>query len=151
LPFIHVRVVVVVVHDLVEELDGKHRVTVVLEDKEMPNFNGVRAGELPPAVVEVHLPDMVEQHLHGPHAGCAASQLQYDLVGLLPIDDRRELLGEAQPVPLQSQVDGDDELEPGEIDGWRRTRTTMVVMGMMVAHSSLSPNAFLSDLGPGHA
>jgi hypothetical protein len=35
----------------------------------------------------------------------------------LPIDHRRELLGEAQPVPVHAQVDGDAELEPREDDG----------------------------------
>jgi hypothetical protein len=38
-------------------------------------------------------------------------------VGLLPIDDLRELLGQAQPVPVHAHVDGDVELETGEVDG----------------------------------
>jgi hypothetical protein len=38
-------------------------------------------------------------------------------VGPLPIDHRRELLGEAQPIPTHVQVDGETKVEPGEVDG----------------------------------
>jgi hypothetical protein len=39
-------------------------VAIVIENDDVSNFNGVRAGELHPAVVEVHLTLAIEQHLH---------------------------------------------------------------------------------------
>jgi hypothetical protein len=52
----------------------------------VPDFNGVHVGEVPPAVVEEQLPLAVDQHLHGPKDGRATGNMQYDIVGLLPID-----------------------------------------------------------------
>jgi hypothetical protein len=31
-------------HDLIEDFDGEHTVAFVIEDDEVPNFNGVSAG-----------------------------------------------------------------------------------------------------------
>jgi hypothetical protein len=67
-------------------------VVVILEDDEVPNIDGVRAGEAPPAVMEEHLPLAVEHQLRGPQADRAAGHAQEDIVGLLPIDDRGEPL-----------------------------------------------------------
>jgi hypothetical protein len=69
-------------------------VAIVLEDDEVPNFNDVCVGEPPPAVVEVHLSHTVGHHLHGPHADRATDHTQYDLVPLLPVNNRCELLGD---------------------------------------------------------
>jgi hypothetical protein len=82
-----------------------------------PNFNGVCAGDLPLAIVEVQRAHAVEYQLHCPHVSRAAVHPQYDLMGLLPIDDQRELLGEMQYVLVHAQVHGDTELKPGEVDG----------------------------------
>jgi hypothetical protein len=38
----------------------------------VPDIDGMRAGEAPPAVMEEHLPLAVEHHLRGPQAGRAA-------------------------------------------------------------------------------
>jgi len=58
-------VVVAAAHGLVEDLDKEHVTAVELDDEKVPNFNGVRVGELPPAIVEVHLAEAVEHQLHG--------------------------------------------------------------------------------------
>jgi hypothetical protein len=82
---------------LIVVLDGDV-VAVELEDDEVPDFNGVRTCELSSAVVEVHLADAVELHLHGPKDGQVIRDPRYEQVGLLPIDHRRKRPGEAQPL-----------------------------------------------------
>jgi hypothetical protein len=99
---------------------------IVLEAYEVIDLHGVCAGEPPPAVVEVHLPYMAEQHLHGPQPSHAGGHPQDNLLGLLPIDDRRELLGEA-------------------------TMVATGVTGTAVVDFGLSPHVFLGDLSLGHA
>jgi hypothetical protein len=80
-------VVVATAHGLVEDLDGEHAMTIVLEADEVIDLHGVCAGEPPPALVEVHLPYMAEQHLHGPQPSHAGGHPQDNLLGLLPIDN----------------------------------------------------------------
>lgn len=67
--------------------------------------------------MEEHLPFAVEHDLRGPQTGRAARQTQEDMVGLLPIDNRGEPLGQAHPVPVHGLVDGDAEPETGEVVG----------------------------------
>jgi hypothetical protein len=44
-------VILAATHGLVEGLDGEHAMAIVLEYNEVPDFNDVCAGELPPAIV----------------------------------------------------------------------------------------------------
>jgi hypothetical protein len=121
-------------------------VDVKIKYEEASDFNGVRADELPPAVVEIHLADKIEQHLNGSQTGQAVGHPQHKLVGLFPIDHRRELLGEAraQPIPDHAQVDGDIELKLGKVDG----DGTVVVNRSGLAPL---PHVFLADLGLGQS
>jgi hypothetical protein len=57
-------VIVAVLHGLVENLNGKHATTVILEDNEVPDFNSMFAGETPPTITEEYLPLAIELHLH---------------------------------------------------------------------------------------
>jgi hypothetical protein len=68
-------------------------------------------------VMEEHLPLVVKHHLRGPQAGRATIHAQEDMVGLFPIEDRGEPLGQAQPVPAHTFVDGHAKLEAGEVNG----------------------------------
>lgn len=89
---------VVAAHGLVEYLDAEVAMAVVHEDDEVPGVDGVRVDEAPPAVMEEHLPLTVEHHLHGPQASHGTGHTQEDMVGLLPVDNRGEPLGQAQPI-----------------------------------------------------
>jgi hypothetical protein len=50
-----IGVVVVAAHGLVEEFDDENFMAIILEDHEVPDFNGVPMGELSLVVVEEHL------------------------------------------------------------------------------------------------
>jgi hypothetical protein len=139
-------VLVAAAHGLVEELDGEHAVAIVLD--EVPDIYGMHAGERPLAVVKVHLTLAVEQHVHEPHAGHTTGHTHNDVMGLLPIDDRCELLGKAQPILGHSHVDGDAKPKPKK----------SMVMGSgddggdaVAADSGFSHHTFLGDIGLGHA
>jgi hypothetical protein len=88
--------------------------------------------------LEVHLAVTVEQHLHGPHADQAARYPHYELVELLPIDHRRELLGEVQPIPTHAQVDGDTKVDRTRRGRWKQTRAAVVNHPGLAHTSSLS-------------
>jgi hypothetical protein len=67
-------VVVTATHGLIEDLDGEHVVTVVLENNKVPDVDGVHTGKVLSAIMEEHMP-------------FAARHTQYDAIGLWPIND----------------------------------------------------------------
>jgi hypothetical protein len=79
--------VVAVAHGLVEDLIMSMSWPSYLEMTKCPTLMACAWAKRLQAVVEEYLPFVVEHHLQGPHAGRIGEHTQYDVMGLLPVDD----------------------------------------------------------------